>query len=84
MSLFLWTDVFYFIDGVKTSVWLSRKNTLKNKFTLSIHFNIARAVKSRRLSWAGHLARMEEGRSAFKISTGKTTGKRSLRRPRFR
>ena len=30
----------------------------------------------RRLRWAGHVARMEEGRSAFKILTGKSTGKR--------
>ena len=34
--------------------------------------------------WAGHVARMEEGRSAFKILTGKPTGKRSLGRPRRR
>ena len=39
-------------------------------------------TKSRRLRWAGHVARMEEGRSAFKILTGKPTGKRPLRRPR--
>ena len=38
--------------------------------------------KSRRLRWAGHVARMEEGRSAFKILTGKPTGKRPLGRPR--
>ena len=31
-------------------------------------------IKSRRLRWAGHIARMEEGRSAFKILTGKPTG----------
>ena len=39
-------------------------------------------IKSRRLRWAGHVARMEEGRSAFKIVTGKPTGKRTLGRPR--
>ena len=33
---------------------------------------------------AGHIARMEEGRSAFKILTGKPTGKRPLGRPRCR
>ena len=38
--------------------------------------NIVRVIKSRRLRWAGHVARMEEGRSAFKIVTGKPTGKR--------
>ena len=41
-------------------------------------------IKSRRLRWAGHVARMEEGRSAFKILTGKPTGKRPLRRLRRR
>ena len=39
--------------------------------------NIVRVIKCRRLRWAGHLATMEEGRSAFKILTGKPTGKSS-------
>jgi hypothetical protein len=46
--------------------------------------NIARAVKSRELKWAGLVARMEEGRSAFKILTGIHIGKRPLGRPRRR
>ena len=46
--------------------------------------NIVRVIKSRRLRWAGHVARMKEGRSAFKILTGKDTGKRPLGRPRCR
>ena len=41
-------------------------------------------IKSRRLKWAGNVARMEEGRSAFKILTGYPTGKRPLGRPRRR
>ena len=36
------------------------------------------------MRWAGHVARMEEGRSAFKILTDKPTGKRPLGRPRRR
>jgi hypothetical protein len=32
--------------------------------------NILRVIKSRRLRYAGNVARMEEGRSAFKILTG--------------
>ena len=36
------------------------------------------------MRWAGHVARLEEGRSAFKILTGKPTGKRRLGRPRHR
>ena len=41
-------------------------------------------IKSRRLRLAGHVGRMEEGRSAFKILTGNRTGKRPLGRPRRR
>ena len=33
-------------------------------------------IKSSRLRWAGHVARMEEGRGAFKILTGTPIGKR--------
>ena len=36
--------------------------------------NIVRVIKSRRLRWAEHVARMEESRSAFKILTGKLDG----------
>jgi hypothetical protein len=43
--------------------------------------NIVRGIKSRRLRWAGHVSRMEEGRSVFKILTGKPTGKGRLGRP---
>jgi hypothetical protein len=35
-------------------------------------------ITSRRLRWAGPLARMEEGRSAFKILRGNPNGERSL------
>ena len=41
---------------------------------------IIRVIKSRRLRWAGHIARMEEGRSSFKILTGTATGDRPLGR----
>ena len=46
--------------------------------------NIVRVIKSRRLRWAGHVARMEKGRSAFKILTGKPTRNKPLGRPRHR
>jgi hypothetical protein len=44
--------------------------------------NIVRVIKSRSLRWAGHIARMEEGRRAFKIFAGIHTGKRPFGRPR--
>ena len=46
--------------------------------------NIVRVIKSRRLRWARHVVRKEEGRSGFKMLTGKPTGKRTLVRPRRR
>ena len=46
--------------------------------------NIDWGIKSIRLRWAGHVARMEEGRSAFKILTDKPTVKRRLGRSRRR
>ena len=46
--------------------------------------NIVRVIKTRRLRCTGHVARMEEGRSAFKIVTGTSEGKRLLRRLRLR
>ena len=45
--------------------------------------NITRVIKSRRLRLSGHVARMEEGRTTFKILIGKPTGKRPLGRPRM-
>ena len=41
-------------------------------------------IKPRRLRWAGHVARMDDGRRAFKILTGNPTGKGPLGRPRRR
>ena len=42
--------------------------------------NMVRMIESTRLRWTGHVARMEEDRSAFKILTGKTMGKKPLLR----
>ena len=42
--------------------------------------NIVRVIKPRRLRWAGHAARTEEGRSSFKILTAKPSGKIPLGR----
>ncbi|KAJ4452239.1 hypothetical protein ANN_03757 [Periplaneta americana] len=41
-------------------------------------------IKSRRLRWAGHIARMGESRNACRVLVGKPEGKRPLGRPRHR
>ena len=43
--------------------------------------NIVRVVKSRRMRWAGHVARMGEGKGVHKVLVGKPVGKRPQRRP---
>jgi hypothetical protein len=43
--------------------------------------NIIRMIKSRRMRWAGHVARMGENRNAYRILVGKPEGKRPLERP---
>jgi hypothetical protein len=46
--------------------------------------DIIRQVKSRRMRWAGHVARMGEERKVYKVLVGKPEGKRPLGRPRSR
>jgi hypothetical protein len=46
--------------------------------------NIVRVIKSRRMKWVGHVARMGEGRGFDRILVGKPEGKRPLGRPRRR
>ncbi|KAJ4441889.1 hypothetical protein ANN_11749 [Periplaneta americana] len=46
--------------------------------------DIIRNIKSKRLRWAGHVARMSESRNAYRELVGRPEGKRSLGRPRRR
>jgi hypothetical protein len=46
--------------------------------------DIFRQVKSRRIRWAGYVARMGEERKVYKVWVGKPEGKRPLGRPRRR
>ena len=46
--------------------------------------NIIGNLKSRRLGWAGHVARMEQFRNAYRVFVGKPESKRPLGRPRCR
>jgi len=46
--------------------------------------NIVRVVKSRRMRWERHVARMGQGRGVYRVLVGKPEGKRPLGRPRRR
>jgi 3-oxoacyl-ACP reductase-like protein len=45
---------------------------------------IVRVIKSRRIRWAGHVARMGEERDVYRVLVGKPEVKRPLGRPRHR
>jgi len=46
--------------------------------------NSVRVIKSRRMRWVGHVARMGEERGAYRVLVGEPEGKRPLGRPRRR
>jgi hypothetical protein len=46
--------------------------------------NTVRVIKSGRMGWAGHVARMGEGRSVYRVLVGRPEDKRPLGRPRRR
>jgi len=46
--------------------------------------NIVRVMKSRRMRWAGHVARMGEMKGVYRVLVGKPVGKRPLGRPKRR
>ena len=65
-----------------TGEWRKLHNEeLSDRYSLP---NIARVVKSRRMRWAGHVARMAEGKGVHRVLVGKPEGKRPLGRPRRR
>jgi hypothetical protein len=68
-------------DGV-TGGWRKLHNEeLHNLYSTTI---IIRIIKSRRMRWAGHVARMGEKRNVYRLLVGKPEGKRQLGRPRYR
>jgi len=57
-----------------------RKKELHNLYCLT---KIIRVIKSRRMRWAGHVARMEDRRTAYRVLVGKPEGKKLLWKPRL-
>ena len=65
-----------------TGEWRRLHN--KELYALYSSPNIIRVIKSRRLRWEGHVARMGERRGAYRVLVEKPEGRRPLRRPRRR
>ena len=74
------------VFGPKTNEVTGEWRKLHNEelSDLSTLPNIVLVVKSRRMRWAGHVARMGEGRGVHSVLVGKPEGKRPLGRPRRR
>ena len=75
------------MEHPKANSWVQENGGYRRPHNEELHSlycsaNIIRVIKSRRLRWAGHIARMEESRSSFKVLKGNSTLKRPLGRPR--
>ena len=65
-----------------TGEWRKSHNEeLRDLYSLP---NNVRVVKSRRMGWTGHVARMGEGRGVHRVLVGKPEGKRPFGKPRRR
>jgi len=65
-----------------TGVWRKLCNEELNDLYSSP--NIVRMIKSRKMRWTEHVARMGEKRGVYRVLVGNPEGKRPIGRPRFR
>jgi hypothetical protein len=74
------------VFGPKRDVVTGEWRKLHNEELNNLYFlpNIVRVVKSRRMRWVGHVARMGEERGMHRVLVGKPERKRPLGRPRRR
>jgi hypothetical protein len=74
------------VFGPKRDEVTGELRKLHNEELNDLYFlpNIVRLVKSRRMRWAGHVARMMEDRGVHRVLVRKPKGKRTLGRPRRR
>jgi hypothetical protein len=61
-----------------------KTDLVENCIMMNFTPNIVWVIKSRRMRWAGHVARMGEGRGVYRVLVGRPEGKRPLGRPRRR
>jgi hypothetical protein len=72
------------IFGPKTDEITGEWRKLRNEELHILYSSptIIRQIESRRMRWAGHVARMGEERNVYEVLMGKPQGKRPLERPR--
>jgi hypothetical protein len=74
------------ISGLKRDEMTGERRKRHNEELRDLYSlpSIIRIIKSRRMRWAGHEARMGEKRNVYRLLVGKPEGKRPLGRPRCR
>jgi hypothetical protein len=74
------------IFGPKRDEIRGEKRKLQNGQLHNLYSSpdIITQIKSRRMRWAGHVARMGEGRNVYRVLMGRPEGKSPLERPRHR
>jgi hypothetical protein len=80
---------FYCVVGMEGPKWVGVTGGWRKLHNEELHNlysspSIIRIMKSRRMRWAGHVARMREKRNAYRLLVGKPEGKGPLERPRRR
>ena len=92
-SLHATFQVKFYLLIIHKKIWLTRGDEVTGEWRrlhneelndLCSSPNIVRVIKSRRMRWAGHVARMGEERGTYRVLVGKPEGKRPLERPRRR
>jgi hypothetical protein len=83
---FICVFVYFRVFGPKRDEVTGEWTKLHNEELNDLYFlpNIVRVVKSRRMRWAGHVARMGEDSGVHRVLVGKLEGKKLLWRPRRR
>jgi hypothetical protein len=74
------------IFGPKRDEVTGERRKLRNEELNNLYSspNIVRVTKSRKMRWAGYVARMGEGRGVYRVLVGKPEERRPLGRPRHR
>jgi hypothetical protein len=72
------------IFGPKRDEVTGEWRKLHNEELRDLYSSSSIIIKSRRMRWEGHLARMGEKRNAYRLLVGKLVGKKPLGRPRRR
>jgi hypothetical protein len=70
------------VFGPKRDEVMGELRKLHNKelYDLYSSLSVIKIIKSQRMRWSGHVARMEEKRNAYRLLVGKPEGKRLLRK----